>query len=108
MTTTAALTDVKAALTQVVLTETARDPAFRAALLRNPEAAIRKHLGLEAPLPMSVRVIEEQAGEVILALPVAEADRLSDRQLDTVAGGRGVSDNLTSLLTILNGFSGGR
>ena len=108
MTTTATLSDAKAALSQVVLAEIERVPSFRAALLSDPEAAIRKHLGLETSLPMTVRFVEEQPGEVILALPAVETDRLSDRQLDSVAGGRGVSDNLTSLLIVLNGYRAGR
>ncbi len=46
---------------------------------------------------------KDAASRVALPRPLAE-EELSDAVLDQASGGVGVSDNLTNLLSILNGY----
>ena len=58
------------------------DAAFRASLISDPAAA----LGGALPEGLTIRVLEEAPGEVLLVLP-AVSDQLSDMQLDAGSGG---------------------
>lgn len=71
------------------------DPAFRRALLANPTATIARDFNVQFPPGVHLRVVEKTARELFLVLPVPPADApLDDRELDAVAGGRGM--NLTA------------
>ena len=48
-----------------------RDPEFRAGLLSDLNATLSEAFGIEVPAGVTVRVIEETATEVVLALPPA-------------------------------------
>ena len=76
--------EVEAALVQKAL----EDADFRARLVRDPQSALKELLGFN-PIPnYTIRVIEEQPGEVVLVLPrPLEIDELPDELLDLAAGG---------------------
>jgi hypothetical protein len=66
------------------------DPAFRDQLLRDPREAIQEETGMPVPANITIRVAEEQPGEVVLVLPartLTSGGQLSDADLETVAGG---------------------
>jgi hypothetical protein len=75
---------------QQVLDRAGTDPAFRARLLENPNAAVGEHMGSPLPAGITIRVIEEQPGEVVLVLPAqstASGASLSEDELERAAGG---------------------
>jgi hypothetical protein len=75
--------------TQQLVERAEADADFRARLLgADPRPAIAAELGIELPADLSVRVIEETAGEVVLVLPATDLwDAVSDADLASVAGG---------------------
>ena len=76
----------------------AEDPAFRAALTTDPRAAIEERFGVAIPSSASIRVVEEQADEVVLVLPGQHTPELEDAMLDQVAsGGYGGADAVTQV-----------
>jgi hypothetical protein len=77
-----------------VLDRAGADPSSRAQLLDHPGEEISGLLGIPLPESVAIRVIEEQAGEVVLVLPAqARQSRtaLSEAKLEKVAGGSAVS-----------------
>ena len=63
-----------------------RDPAFKAALIANPAAALKAE-GINVPAGMAVTVLENTDKQFHLVLPPVPSDELSDEALDGVAGG---------------------
>jgi len=63
-----------------------RDPAFKAKLLADPQAAL-KDAGVAVPSGVTVKVVEDSASHVHLVLPPKPTGELSDEALDKVAGG---------------------
>ncbi len=64
-----------------------REPEFRARLIEDPRATLQDVLGIELD-QVTVRVIEEQPGEVVVVLPpVAAESELTDAELAGVAAG---------------------
>jgi hypothetical protein len=63
-----------------------RDPAFKAKLKADPEAAL-KEAGVALPAGLKVTVVENTAQHFHLILPPKPSAELSDQQLDKVAGG---------------------
>jgi hypothetical protein len=64
------------------------DPAFKAALLQDPKAAVEKAFGLKLPAGVSIKVVEDSASVVHLVLPPSPAKGpLPDSALSQVAGG---------------------
>ncbi len=63
-----------------------RDPAFKAALIANPAAALKAE-GIDVPDGMTVTVVENTDKQFHLVLPPVPTDELSDEALDAVAGG---------------------
>ena len=64
------------------------DPAFKAALIANPAAALKAE-GIDVPAGMAVTVVENTDKHFHLVLPPVPSDELSDEALDGVAGGAG-------------------
>ena len=65
-----------------------RDPAFKAELIANPAAALKAE-GIDVPDGVTVTVVENTDKQFHLVLPPAPNDKLSDEELDALAGGRG-------------------
>ncbi len=64
-----------------------REPEFRARLIEDPRATLQDELGIELD-QVTVRVVEEQPGEVVVVLPpVASESELTDAELAGVAAG---------------------
>ena len=68
-----------------------QDESFRQRLLEDPKAAVEDELGTQLPEDVRVQAVEETADTIYLVLPSAsplgEGGELSDRELETVAGG---------------------
>ena len=69
-----------------IVGKAAEDADFRARLLSDPKAAIEQELGVAIPASLSVEVHEEGDATAHLVLP--PDSRLSDGDLQAVAGGR--------------------
>lgn len=77
---------------QQIVDRAMSDPDFRARLLENPRQAIQDELG--TTLQATIRVVEEQPGEVVLVLPARAMESgigLSDEELERAAGGTTVA-----------------
>lgn len=90
--------ETRETLESLLKDKAATDPAFRKALLADPAAAIAEAFRLALAPGLSVRIIEETAGEVVLVLPRHETanvdpDELSEADLARAAGGFGSSVN---------------
>ena len=57
-------------LEQIVIATAQRDPAFRAALLTNPKAAVKQTFGVDVPDSLKIEVLEEKPNTRYLILPV--------------------------------------
>ena len=73
-----------------VITRSGADPAFRAELLADPRAAIKKAYGVDLPPSIELRVVEETPSVFYLVLPL-QGEELTDEQLAAVAGGTGLA-----------------
>ena len=75
---------------QQIIDRAATSSDFRAKLLESPHDTIQEEFGIPLPPNVSIRVVEEQPGEVVLVLParsVQSGSVLSDADLDVAAGG---------------------
>jgi hypothetical protein len=82
---------VRGEYTERLMARASSDEDFRRRLLDDPKAAISDELGVETPDELTIRVIEEDAGEVILALPpTATPEALREEELASAAGAWGV------------------
>jgi hypothetical protein len=76
---------------EALLQRAHRDPAFRQALLTDPESAISSELGIDIPPDVTITVVEESLRDLYLVIPFdaasSGAGELTDRELATVAGG---------------------
>ncbi|HNW92171.1 MAG TPA: NHLP leader peptide family RiPP precursor [bacterium] len=82
------------------------DAGFRAALLRDPRAAISGRFGMTLPPALRVNVVEDSLEEVTIALPLCRGnDQLPAGMLDAVAGGtiRCINDSLVGAMSGANG-----
>jgi hypothetical protein len=80
--------------TERLIARASSDEEFRRRLLDGPKAAISDELGVEIPDELTIRVIEEDAGEVILTLPpTASPEALRDEELASAAGAWGVQSD---------------
>lgn len=77
---------------QKIVAKALKEPAFKAELLKNPNAAIEKALGIKIPAGVTIKVVEDTAAAVNLVLPApakAEKGALSEGDLSKVSGGAG-------------------
>lgn len=71
-----------------IVSKALTDAAFRAALLKDPNAAVEKALGVKVPGGVKIKVVEDSAAAVHLVLPPAPAKgELGEADLKGVAGG---------------------
>jgi hypothetical protein len=73
-----------------VAAQSVQDSDFRAALLKDPKAALAEEYGLEPSFfaKFNVRVVAEEPNELVITIPAAAAEgELTDDQLEAVAGG---------------------
>jgi hypothetical protein len=84
---------------QRIIQRSLEDDAFRQRLLEDPKAAIEQELGTRLPAGVEIRAVEETQDTAHLVLPVRSTDvepgELSDRELESVAGGEGLGDEDT-------------
>ena len=78
-----------------------QDEDFRQRLLEDPKAVVEQELGTRLPEGVRVRAVEETARTIYLVLPSAsplgvEGGELSDRELESVAGGWGLGETSRS------------
>ena len=67
------------------------DPAFKRRLLADPVAVLREH-GIEEPPGKAVRVVEQAEDEVLFLLPHKPGGRVSEEQLERIAGAARFND----------------
>jgi len=81
----------RAEVERTLVQRTMEDEDFRQRLLDDPKGAVEQELGSRLPEGVEVRAVEESAQIIYLVLPSAsplgEGGELSDRELETVAGG---------------------
>jgi len=80
---------MRSAIEQTIRDRAATDADFRAELIAESKPAITTLLGIDVPEGITVRVIEEDAGEIILVLPPTAPRTLSDDELDRIDGALG-------------------
>ena len=69
-----------------------QDESFRRRLIEDPKGAVEQELGTRLPEEVRVEAMEESAETICLVLPATpmagrEGVELSDRELESVAGG---------------------
>jgi hypothetical protein len=81
-----------------VLAQAVQDPAFRARLLAEPKAVFAER-GLRIPPEVTIQALQETTEQYYLVLPAAAGRRagarLSDADLEQVAGGGGYTSNMS-------------
>jgi Nitrile hydratase, alpha chain len=82
----------RAELERRLIEKSLRDESLCQRLLADPKAALEEELGTRLPEEVQVRAVEETADTIYLVLPSTTAGfqagaELSDRELETVAGG---------------------
>ena len=82
----------RAEMERRIVQRSIEDDTFRQQLLEDPKAAVEQELGAKLPEEVRVVTVEESADTIYLVLPStsmagAEGGELSDRELQSVAGG---------------------
>lgn len=73
-----------------VLQRASTDPEFRALALADGTTAVEQVIDRPLPDGVKIRFVENNGATFTLGLPpLRSSDELSDRELETVAGGRG-------------------
>ena len=76
----------KAAAYGKIIARAWREPAFKAKLIADPQAAL-KEAGVTFPVGVTVKVVENTDKHFHFVLPPKPAGELSDEALDNLAGG---------------------
>jgi hypothetical protein len=66
-----------------------KDEKFKKELMSNPKALLNREFGVEIPDNVNVKVVEENANNLYIILPMKPqaGGELTDEQLEAVAGG---------------------
>lgn len=81
-------------LETLLISKAMADEAFKSELISNPKAVIAREIGQEWPEGVEIEVLESTPKKLYLVLPLKveseeiPRDELSDKELETVAGGR--------------------
>jgi hypothetical protein len=76
----------KAAAYGKIIARAWREPAFKAKLIADPQAAL-KEAGVTVPVGVTVKVVENTDKHFHFVLPPKPAGEFSDEALDNLAGG---------------------
>ena len=81
-----------------IIQRSIEDEAFRQKLIEDPKGAVEQEIGTQLPEEVRVVTVEETQDTIYLVLPGApmaggEGGELSDRDLESVAGGGTWSDS---------------
>ena len=85
--------NARAEMERRLIEKSVEDEAFRRRLIEDPKAAVEQELGTRLPEGVRVQAVEETQDTIYLVLPSstpiagAEGAELSDRELESVAGG---------------------
>ena len=81
-------------LLDIIVRNANENPAYRAALLKDPKMVLSKQMNTELPATLKVKVLEETADTIYVIAPYIapkEGEELSDTDLERVAGGKSKS-----------------
>ena len=73
-----------------LVAKTWKDDSFKQQLLANPKATIEQEFGVQLPEALNIRIMQENAETLYITLPTRPSvneDKLSEKELETVAGG---------------------
>ena len=75
---------------EIVISNAAKHPEYREALLKDPKKVIETQLNNKLPDGLQVKVIQETGDTIFIRLPhkITEGSELSDSDLEQVAGGK--------------------
>ena len=92
-----------------IIAKALKDAAFKQELLSNPKAAIEREVGQTLPPNIEIQVVEETPTTLYLVLPSTSTvpRELSDQQLESVAGGKNLSNYCSSDICMAKGNEGG-
>ena len=93
----------RAELERRLVQRSLQDETFRQRLLDDPKGTLEQELGSALPEGLEVRAVEETKDTIYLVLPSASAlgeggGSLSDRELEEVAGGFGLTGWPTDMI----------
>ena len=73
-----------------VLERAVKDESFRQEVLNNPRAVLAREYNVHIPATVSIRVVEDTADTLTIALPPKQESmqELSDAELEAVSGGQ--------------------
>lgn len=76
-------------LQERVLERAVKDESFRQEMLNNPRAALAREYNVHVPETVTIRVVEETADTLTIALPPRQeaVQELSDADLEAASGG---------------------
>lgn len=86
-------------LPQKIAARAATNPEFRAEFMADPKGAFAKYTDLELPAELKIMVHEQKPGQLHFVLPpVVETGKLSDEDLERVAGGVEIGFTIASAI----------
>lgn len=79
-----------------ILRKIIKDKAFKAALIQNPKEILTKEYDITFPSDTEVKVIEDTEQLIHFVIPVIPEGKLTDAQLNAIAGGSCPPSNKSS------------